>query len=92
MRLYGEIIPDLKLGDYQPNRRTNHALSHLYHDNQCRPCTLRSISCLRLGICGLWYNFTYFAFSRYFFPFFSTELKKQDGIGVGSFLIFLLVK
>ena len=29
MRLYGER-------DYRPYRRTNHALSHLYHDIQCR--------------------------------------------------------
>ena len=32
VRLYGEIIID-----YRPYRRTNHALSHLYHNNQCRP-------------------------------------------------------
>ena len=25
---YGEIIPELKRGDYRPYRRTNHALSH----------------------------------------------------------------
>ena len=30
MRLYGEIIPKLKRGDYRPYRRTNYALSHLY--------------------------------------------------------------
>ena len=36
MRLYGEIIP----GDYRPYRRTNYTLSHLYHNNQCRPSTL----------------------------------------------------
>ena len=29
--------------DYRPYRRTNHALSHLYHNTQCRPCTLRNI-------------------------------------------------
>ena len=33
-----------------PVRRDNpqalaRGLSHLYHNNQCRPCTLRSISC-----------------------------------------------
>ena len=44
MRLYGEIIPELKRGDYRPYRCTNHALSHLYHNKQCRPCTLRNIS------------------------------------------------
>ena len=32
-------------GDYRPYRRTKHALSHLYHNNQCRPCALQSISC-----------------------------------------------
>ena len=34
VRIYGEII-------YRPYRRKNHALSHLYHDIQCGPCTLR---------------------------------------------------
>ena len=28
--LYGEIIPELKLGNYRPYRCTSHALSHLY--------------------------------------------------------------
>ena len=50
---------ELKRGDYRPYRRTNHALSHLYHDTQCRPCTLRSVSCWRLDICGLWYKVSY---------------------------------
>ena len=27
VRLYGEIIPELKRGDNRPHRRTNHALS-----------------------------------------------------------------
>ena len=45
VRLYGEITPELYRGDYRPYRRTNHALSHLYHNNQFRPCTLRSVSC-----------------------------------------------
>ena len=34
------------LGDYRPYRRTDHALSHLYHDIQCRPYTLWSIGYL----------------------------------------------
>lgn len=34
--LYGEIIAELKLGDYQPHRLTYHALSHLCHDIKCR--------------------------------------------------------
>ena len=37
VRLYGEIIPELQRGDYRPYRRTNHTLSHLYHNNQFRP-------------------------------------------------------
>ena len=37
VRLYGEIILELKRGDYQPYRRINHALSHLYHNNNYRP-------------------------------------------------------
>ena len=41
VRLYGEIIPELQ--------RTNHTLSHLYHNSQCRPCTARSISCYKLS-------------------------------------------
>ena len=45
VRLYGEIIPELKRGDYRPYMRTNHTLSRLYHDIKCRPCTLRGISC-----------------------------------------------
>ena len=57
MCLYGEKIPELYRGDYRPYRRTNHALSHLYHNIQCRPCTVRSISCERLGICGMWYKY-----------------------------------
>ena len=30
IRLYGEIIHELKSADYRPYRRTNHALSHSY--------------------------------------------------------------
>ena len=37
VRLYEEIIDRIM-------RRTNHALSHLHHDIQCRPCTLCGIS------------------------------------------------
>ena len=40
-----EIEHGLCAGIISPYRRTNHALSHLYHNDQCRPCTLRSISC-----------------------------------------------
>ena len=47
---YGEII---KLVDYRPYRRTNHAISHLYHDIHSRPCTLRGISCSRFGHLGI---------------------------------------
>ena len=42
VRLYGEIILELKLGAYRPYRRTNHALFHLYHNIQYRPCILRA--------------------------------------------------
>ena len=35
-------VAELQRGDCRPYRRTNHTLSHLYHD---RPCTLGSSSC-----------------------------------------------
>ena len=34
--LYGDN-PRALARDYRPYRRTNHALSHLYHNIQCRP-------------------------------------------------------
>ena len=41
IRLYGEIIHELQRVDYRPYRRMYHALTHLWHDTQRRPCTLR---------------------------------------------------
>ena len=35
-----------------PYRRTDHDLTHLYHNIQCMQCK----PCKRLGICGMWYN------------------------------------
>ena len=46
MGLYGEIIPELKRGDYQPYRHTNHALSHLYHAIQSNLAYYR-VSCAK---------------------------------------------
>ena len=43
VRLYRQIIPELKRGDYRPYKRTNHALSHLYHDIQGKDCV--SVDC-----------------------------------------------
>ena len=44
-RKFCSIIHELRRVVYRPYRRTNHALSHLLHDTQCKPCTFRDISC-----------------------------------------------
>ena len=46
VRLYGEIIPELWRGDYRPYRRTNNALSHLYHNNHITEYLMLKIGCL----------------------------------------------
>ena len=40
-----------KLRDYRLYRHTNHDLSHLYDNNQCRPCTFR-VSCVKDWVSG----------------------------------------
>ena len=49
VRMYREINPGLSRVEYRPYRRSNHALSYLYHDISCRPCTLRGTICSRVG-------------------------------------------
>ena len=48
VRMYAEITPELSLVDYRPYRRSNHAVSCLYHNIPCRPRTLRGTLCSRV--------------------------------------------
>ena len=54
VRMYGELNPRLSRVEYRPYRRSNHALSYLYHDVPCRTCTLRGTICSRVGDMCLW--------------------------------------
>ena len=49
VRMYVEINHRLSRVEYRPYRRSNHALSYLYHDVPCRSCTLRGTICSRVG-------------------------------------------
>ena len=50
--------PQLKRGDYRPCRHTNQALSHLYHDIQCRYLARDGVSRAKVGY--LWTVEQYF--------------------------------
>ena len=60
MRLYGELIPELKLGvklgDYRPYRLANHALSHLYMISSVDLAHYRVSRAKDWVSVGSWYN------------------------------------
>ena len=56
MRLYGELIPELKLGDYRPYRLANHALSHLYMISSVDLAHYRVSRAKNWVSVGSWYN------------------------------------
>ena len=58
--MYGEVTPELSRVEYRPYRRSNHALSYLYHDIRVEHARYEVSYAQELGTCiwGSCYNST----------------------------------